>query len=156
MTTLKELQNHFKLEKEKTKVFKILKKNDKIMKNKSTNTLYCEAPGYLQSWKRWWYCEDKITTFHYMDTYFVQFMRFLDSVLLFDDKNTDKDIKDLGEEICCYINSIIPGIHILKDTYPEYRELHCKVDSIIITMIDFKKEYYRRCTINKKIKRKTE
>ena len=32
-------------------------------------------------------------------------------------------------------------IHVLKATYPNYMELHDKIASIIITLIDFKTEY---------------
>ena len=40
---------------------------------------------------------------------------------------------DIGllKKIREYINSIMSGIFSLKDTYPTYLELHCKVSAII-------------------------
>ena len=49
----------------------------------------------------------------------------------------------LNKQICDYINLIIPGLCSLKYTYPEYKEIHCKVASIVVTLIDFKKEAYK-------------
>ena len=52
------------------------------MENKRKETLYVEPPGYFQIVKRWWYGEDRTTTFNYLDKYFTEFIRFLDSILL--------------------------------------------------------------------------
>ena len=37
-----------------------------------------------------------------------------------------------------FIDSILPGLYSLKKTYPETKEMIAKVDSIILTLIDFK------------------
>ena len=136
-----ELKTQFDAQKIKTDIFISLQKNDKIMEDKINKQLYCVPPGYLQSWKRWWYGEDKYTTFQHLDKYFSAFMKFLDLVVKTAKINASMDIIALGKEISDYINIIIPGIHTLKSTYPNYTELHCKIDSIIITMIDFKKDF---------------
>ena len=68
-------------------------------------------------------------------------MRFLDKILaIIDDKNKSI-ISPLGYSVCKYINEIIPGIHVLKLTYPNYTKLHDKIASIIITLVDFKALY---------------
>ena len=139
--TIEELRNQFTIQKNKINVFIYLQKNDKLMENKIEKNLYREPPGYFQSWKRWWYGEDKFTTFHHLDGYFSEFMKFLDLVVSSAKANLSLEIIQLGKDIADYINIIIPGIHILKTTYPHYEELHCKIDSIIITMIDFKKDF---------------
>ena len=73
----------------------------------------------------------------YLDEYFKQFMEFLDRVL-------NKHIRyDFKKEICDFINLIIPGLYSLKLTYPDSKELCCKVDSIILTMLDFKSAAYK-------------
>ena len=45
-----------------------------------------------------------------------------------------------------YINKIIPGLHTLKYTYSlaERKEIHAKIDAIILTLIDFKDEIYKQ------------
>ena len=139
--SLVELEKEFKRQKQKINIFILLKQNEKIMENKSKGVLYVEPPGYFQIVKRWWYGEDRKTTFHYLDTYFIEFIRFLDSVLAFSQRNNEIKVVPLGHSICNYINTIIPGIHVLKATYPDYTQLHSKIDSIIITMIDYKTEF---------------
>ena len=64
-------------------------------------------------------------------------MEFLDRVL-------NKRIRyEFKKEICDFINLIIPGLYSLKLTYPDSKELCCKVDSIILTMLDFKSAVYK-------------
>jgi len=138
---LASLREEFGRQKKKLHIFISIKKDDKIMENTICKVLYLEPPGYFQFIKRWWYGEDKKKTFAHLDTYFTEFMRFLDAVLLFIKKDDDERIISLGNDICAFINSIIPGIHTLKTTYPEYKGLHDKIASIIITMLDFKEEY---------------
>ena len=136
-----ELENTFIAHKKKLHIFLSLQKGDKIMENVHEQVLYIEPPGYFQFIKRWWYGEDKKTTFRHLDKYFVEFIRFLDNILTYTRANEKEDIEPLGNKVCGYINRIITGIHVLKYTYPNYKELHDKIASIIITMIDFKEEY---------------
>ena len=42
-----------------------------------------------------------------------------------------KKLKDLA-------NSLMTGLYTLKNTYPYEKELICKIDSIILSLIDFK------------------
>lgn len=139
--SLEELEKEFKRQKQKINIFISLKENEKIMENKRKGTLYIEPPGYLQIVKRWWYGEDRTTTFNYLDKYFTEFIRFLDSILSFSQRNDEMGIVPLGHLVCNYINAIIPGIHVLKTTYPDYKQLHSKIGSIIVTMIDYKTEF---------------
>ena len=43
-----------------------------------------------------------------------------------------KNLKDLA-------NSLMTGLYTLKKTYPTEAKLICKIDSIILSLIDFKK-----------------
>ena len=86
----------------------------------------------------------KIKHFHHLDIYFTNFMKFLDKIIKKTDINRSIEMTKLSNDICDYINQIIPGIYSLKDTYPSYKKLHCKVDSIILTLIDFKGEVRKK------------
>ena len=136
-----ELVNNFNIQKKKINLFKFLKKNDKLMENSIENNLYIEHPSYFRFIKRWWYGEDKETAFKHLNNYFIEFIKFLDTILSSIKEDKSKDIIVLGNSICNYINNIIPGIHALKNTYPNYTELHNKIASIIMTLVDFKNEF---------------
>ena len=144
MSDVIQLVNNFAAHKNKLNIFINLHKNDKIMEDRYHKVLYAEPPGYLQFWKRWWYGENKNKTFHHLDIYFTNFMKFLDKIIKKTDMNLSIEMTKLSNDICDYINQIIPGIYSLKDTYPFYKKLHCKVDSIILTLIDFKGEVRKK------------
>ena len=44
------------------------------MENTTEKILYIEPQGYFQFIKRWWYGEDKRTTFKHLDTYFTELL----------------------------------------------------------------------------------
>ena len=129
------LKSDFEKMKKTLEIFIVLKKGDKLMKD--GDQLYSEPAGFFQSFKRWWYDENQEKTIEYLDEYFKKFMEFLDRVL-------NKRIRyDFKKEICDFINLIIPGLYSLKLTYTDSKELCCKVDSIILTMLDFKSAVYK-------------
>ena len=80
-----ELVNNFNIQKKKINLFKFLKKNDKLMENSIENNLYIEPPSYFRFIKRWWYGEDKETAFKHLDNYFIEFIKFLDTINLLSD-----------------------------------------------------------------------
>ena len=139
--TIVELEKTFQLQKKKLNLFLSIKEGDKIMEDTGKHVLYLEPPSYFQSIKRWWYGENKTRTFDHLDCYFVKFTRFLDNILAIINDRNKSAISPLGYSVCKYINEIIPGIHVLKLTYPNYTKLHNKIASIIITLIDFKTDY---------------
>ena len=47
-------------------------------------------------------------------------------------------MKIFVSKITDFIDSIMPGLYHLKKTYPEESNLVAKIDSIIVTLIDFK------------------
>ena len=52
-------------------------------------------------------------------------------------ENWRKNLKDLA-------NSLMTGLYTLKNTYPYEKELICKIDSIILSLIDFQERHLER------------
>ena len=81
----------------------------------------------------------------FLNVEFIDFIQFLDRYLAFLDdrvqyivKVIEKGYHILTDEICEFINNIIPGLYNLKKTYPDCKKLKCRIDSIIMTLVDFK------------------
>ena len=69
-------------------------------------------------------------------------MKFLDTFIDFYSKNNDNLIF-LKNNICIFIDDIIQGLYNLKQTYTGFKEMESKIDSIILTMLDFKNSVNR-------------
>tara|TARA_B100001063_G_C16732120_1_gene539904 strand:- start:520 stop:1311 length:792 start_codon:yes stop_codon:yes gene_type:complete len=103
-------------------------------------TYYKQEP-YRGMWlTRWWYSESREKTIEYLDEDFTKFMNYLDRII--NNLNCDPTgiyvqlVKDIRE----FINDIIPGLYNLKQTYPNTVKVVAKVDSIILTLLDFKEK----------------
>ena len=103
-------------------------------------TYYKQEP-YRGMWiARWWYSESREKTIEYLDEDFTKFMNYLDRII--NNLNCDPTgiyvqlVKDIRE----FINDIIPGLYNLKQTYPNTVKVVAKVDSIILTLLDFKEK----------------
>ena len=128
------MEEEFKKHRTNLDVFLTLKKGDKLMKY--GDTLYSSPAGAFQSVKRWLNSESKETALEYLNHYFQEFMNFLKKVgNAAEDKNIDILFLKVIRE---YINSIMQGVFSLKETYPTYLEIHCKISSIIRSFIEFK------------------
>jgi hypothetical protein len=102
---------------------------------------YYKQIPYSGLWlSRWWYSEGRDKTIEYLDEDFLKFMNYLDRII--DNLNTDQSgvFVLLVNNIREFINSIIPGLYNLKRTYSEYVKMVAKVDSIILTLLDFKEK----------------
>lgn len=102
---------------------------------------YYKQIPYSGLWlSRWWYSEGRDKTIEYLDEDFLKFMNYLDRII--DNLNTDQSgvFVLLVNNIREFINSIIPGLYNLKQTYSEYIKMVAKVDSIILTLLDFKEK----------------
>ena len=141
MTTITELSNELEIMEKRLEVFKKLKVNHKIMEDTHNHALYSIAPGYFQSWARWWQGENQKKTYEHLDIYFTEFLKLLDKQLAYIRRKKESDIVILGKRTTLFINSIIPGIHTLKSTYPNYEDLRAKIDSIILVLLDFNNEF---------------
>tara|TARA_B110000046_G_scaffold6637_2_gene6960 strand:- start:584 stop:1099 length:516 start_codon:yes stop_codon:yes gene_type:complete len=106
---------------------------DKI--GKYNDKYYIEETGTFQRFKRWWQNEGRKKTFTYLDEDFKEFFKFSNKINTHDSKN----------ELLKFITDIIPGLYNLKKTYEEEKDdesdkLKCKIDSIILTIIDLKEQ----------------
>ena len=102
---------------------------------------YYKQIPYSGLWlSRWWYSEGRDKTIEYLDEDFLKFMNYLDRII--DNLITDQSgvFVLLVNNIREFINSIIPGLYNLKRTYSEYVKMVAKVDSIILTLLDFKEK----------------
>ena len=128
------MEDEFQKHRSNLDVFLTLKTGDKIMKY--GDTLYSVQAGTFQFVKRWLNSESREKTLDYLNFYFKDLMDFLKKVIIAaEDKNIDIIfLKKIRE----YINSIMKGIFSLKETYPTFLELHCKVSAIIRSLIEFK------------------
>ena len=132
---LKDFNIEFTNLKEKLTVFTQIKEGDKIMK--SNDNYYLLETSFYQQTLRWWYSENRENSVQYLETEFKKFMNFLDRFLerFKHDKNTYKFLK---KNIVEFINTCLLGLYNLKITYSNYIPMEVKVDSIILTLIDFK------------------
>jgi len=134
--------------KEKFKIFVDIEKGDKLGKiNEGTEEeeYYISKAGYTQLIRRWVYKEDRVATFGYLDSDFNKFFSLCDDIKHKHLALTPNvGIKKLLLEI---ITTVIPGLYNLKEVYKGFEEtndsakkLCCKIDSIILTLIDTKDE----------------
>ena len=126
--------------KEKFKIFTDLSVNEKIGKD-SKGEYWVYKEGYLpyqQQICRMWYRENRDLTITQLDTDFNNFIQFLD--LFKNEYQTDNagDYTRLRVNLCEFIDSIIPGLYNLKQTYKDYLPMINKIDAIIFTLLDFK------------------
>lgn len=120
-----------------------IKKGDKIGRNENGD--YYIFKGDMLSFqlvKRWWYKEDRITSFKYIDEDFAKFFSLCDDIKQIHMALTPNI--SVKKTLVNIITEVIPGLYNLKDIYSEKDEngnkLRCKIDSIILTLIDIKTE----------------
>lgn len=109
---------------------------DKI--GKSDDKYYLFKNGWFQKAWRLGYRENREWTFKYLDDDFTKFMQFLDKIVLQFENATSLESNALVKDVTAFIDIIMPGLYNLKKTYPAEVKLVAKIDSIIITLIDFK------------------
>lgn len=140
------LKNTLEENKKRLTIFIDLKEGEKLgrveenIEDEKTYTYYKEV-AYRGQWvARWWYGEGRGKTIKYLDEDFTEFCKFLDEMI--DKSSVDpfcnyvKITKDTRD----FINNILPGLNNLKKTYNDCVEMVAKVDSIILTLLDFKEK----------------
>ena len=135
------LEDNFTKNKINLSIFKELKEGEKLGKiiDDEGKPKYYKVDHYIGiQVSRWWNGEGRQKTIEYLNEDFINFMKFLDDLL----KNLEVDpfcqYSKIAEEVRTLIDEILPGLYSLKKTYPDTREMIAKVDSIILTLIDFK------------------
>jgi len=116
--------------KKKLEIITTIKIGDKL--SKVNNIYYIDVLGVTQRMRRWWYSQNRKKTFYYLTKDFLSFTDFLDNIL------SGPPFKKLIDEMILFINDLMVGLYNLKTTYPNYQDIRCKIDSIIMTLIDFK------------------
>ena len=127
-----------------SKVDKLLKLRQKINESNnktkvSINDLLVKALAIAQSKNPksnvYWHNEKII---QYLDEDFTTFMEFLDRLLKFFSVDPFCIYAALARNSREFVDEILPGLYSLKKTYPTCAKMVAKVDSIILTLIDFK------------------
>jgi len=115
-----------------------LKEGDKLARdNENTYFIHKKNEWFLQS-RRWWGNHGRKFTFKHLDEDFTEFMKFLDKILGSLIFCLDTRYIDLAKNVRDFADTIMTGLYKLKKTYPGEKELLCKIDSIILAIIDFK------------------
>jgi hypothetical protein len=114
-----------------------IKQNDKIGRD-NDGKYYIFSASMFQKLTRLIYRENREWSFKYLDEDFTKFMNFLDRVINKRRNNYSMGMKIFISKITDCIDSLIPGLHNLKLTYPKESNIVAKIESIIVTLIDFK------------------
>ena len=115
-----------------------LEEGDKLARD-SSGVYYRHTNGeYFVQLKRWWTKQGRSHTFNHLDEDFSKFMKYLDKVLNILKMTYDGRYRLLGKNLKDLANSLMTGLYTLKKTYPTEVKLICKIDSIILALIDFK------------------
>ena len=134
--SLTSLQKNFQNYEQQLSIYQYLKEGDKIGKIAEKYSLF--RAGYMQKLTRWWWEEDRKQTLDYIDSDFSQYVKYLDELLDISCVSSLGEYKELTGNTIDFINRLIPGLYNLKKTYDNYNQLVCKIDSIILILIDFK------------------
>jgi len=134
----KELQDAYDSYSTKFKEIGELEEGDKLARD-SSGVYYRHTNGeYFVQLKRWWTKQGRSHTFNHLDEDFSKFMKYLDKVLNILKMTYDSRYRLLGKNLKDLANSLMTGLYTLKKTYPTEAKLICKIDSIILALIDFK------------------
>ncbi len=134
----KELQDAYDSYSTKFKEIGELEEGDKLARD-SSGVYYRHTNGvYFVQLRRWWTKQGRSHTFNHLDEDFSKFMKYLDKVLNILKMTYDSRYRLLGKNLKDLANSLMTGLYTLKKTYPTEAKLICKIDSIILALIDFK------------------
>ncbi len=128
----------------KLSIIKDINIQDKLGRDDDGN-LYIDKYQWGQYIRRVYYKQSRSRTQKFLDKEFIPFVMFLDKYLNLLEPNPpfvltvlDISFRKFTNKICLFINEIIQGLYNLKKTYPDYKEIKCRIDSIIMTLVDFK------------------
>tara|TARA_Y100000389_G_scaffold185373_1_gene204702 strand:+ start:3151 stop:3702 length:552 start_codon:yes stop_codon:yes gene_type:complete len=138
-----DLQESFNEKKEQLEIYVKIKAGEKI--GKSDDKYYVFSNNYTQQAMRWWYEEDRSKTIKYIDEDLGNYINFLDKLTSKIENDVLCIYKTFGTKVKSYNTDLIQGLYILKKTYEDQRltfkenkEIIAKIDSVILTLIDFK------------------
>lgn len=140
------LKNTLEENKKRLKIFTELKEGEKLgrieeMEGEKKILSYYKEEAYRGQWiARWWYGEGRIKTIGYLDEDFTTFCKFLDEMIEKSSVDPFCNYVKITKDTRNFINEILPGLNNLKKTYSDCVEMVAKVDSIILTLLDFKEK----------------
>ena len=139
-----DLQANFNIQKEKLNIFTQTREGEKIGKDKE-GKYYIFSNSYVQLATRWWYEENRANTINYIDEDLGNYMNFLDTLMNKIEDDVLGIYKKFGLRVKDYNSDLINGLYILKKTYTNQKwsysdtsRITAKIDSVILTLIDFK------------------
>lgn len=139
-----DLQETFNEKQEKLEIYVNIKDGEKIGKS-NNGKYYVFSNSYTQQAMRWWYEEDRSKTIEYIDQDLGEYINFLDKLIDKIENDVLGIYKSFGSKVKSYNTDLIQGLYILKKTYEghqftfkENKEIIAKIDSVILTLIDFK------------------
>ena len=115
-----------------------LQDGDKLARDVSGVYYRHEKGEYFVQLRRWWTDQGRKQTFQQLDEDFTEFMKYLDTILTNLEITYEVRYRELAKKLKDLANSLMTGLYTLKNTYPFEKELICKIDSIILSLIDFK------------------
>jgi hypothetical protein len=115
-----------------------LEQGDKLARDCSGVYYKHVNTGYFIQLRRWWTNQGREQTFTNLDEDFTTFMKYLDTVLNMLNITYDISCRNISKKIGELAKSLTRGLYMLKKTYPGDKKLVCKIDSIILSLIDFK------------------
>ncbi len=140
-----DLHTLFTQQKNKLDVFKDLEEGEKIGKDLEENKYYKFSNSYSQLVSRWYYGENREKTIDYLDDDLGNYINFLDRLVAKMDNDVLGLYKNFGIKVKEYNSELITGLYTLKKTYENQKlttsdktKVVAKIDSIILTLIDFK------------------
>ena len=136
---LKDWQDTYDSYSTKFKEIGELEDGDKLARDNNGVYYRHTKEEYLVQLRRWWTSQGRSHTFDHLDEDFTKFMKYLDKVLNILNITYDSRYRLLGKNLKDLANSLMTGLYTLKNTYPKEAKLICKIDSIILSLIDFKK-----------------
>ena len=139
-----DLQEIFNDKKKELEIFVNIKAGEKIGKD-TDGKYYVFSNNYTQQAMRWWYDERRENTIKYIDEDLGDYINFLDKLI----NKIENDVlcvyKTFGQNVQSYNTDLIQGLYVLKKTYEDQtftrsdkKQITAKIDSVILTLIDFK------------------
>lgn len=139
-----DLQANFNTQKENLNIFTQIKEGEKIGKDNEGN-YYIFSNSVVQLATRWWYEENRSNTIKYIDEDLGNYMNFLDTLMSKIEDDVLGIYKKFGLQVKEYNTDLINGLYVLKKTYEnqkwsyaDSKHIIAKIDSVILTLIDFK------------------
>ena len=111
---------------------------DKLGRDASGAYYRHEQGVYFIQLRRWWTNQGRNQTVKCLDEDFTEFMKYLDKIMKNCNVFVGAKYRKFAVDIRNLVNSLMTGLYQLKKTYPTEKVLVCKIDSIIMALIDFK------------------